>query len=991
MQRIQLSPGTTRIRLSPEDTKGFQPIDFSDECGTFLTQIQFSCTPRPVRQLNPAGGKKNVLQTANGEVTVFEGEETILLRDSHSAQLSFSCPGGQILTGLGQHEDGIFDYANRKEYLYQHNMKIAVPFLLSSAGWGLLLEAGCAMKYEGTENGFIFTLDAVREVSYVVIRAKNCAEVLKTLLSLTGKPALLPKWTYGYIQSKERYKTARELTDTAREFRQRKLGLDCIVLDWCSWREGCWGDKTPDPERFPDVRALTDALHSMNVHFMVSIWPNMESGQDSEAFEKAGWFLPGSRIYDAFRPEARDLYWQQCRRCWMDGGTDALWCDSCEPITDPDWCGNEKRDAEERMRLLTEASALRMNPEEMNRYGDVHLRGLYEHWRRDDPSRRPVLLARSGGLGSGAAGVILWSGDTAASWDVLRKQVTEGIRTACSGICWWTLDIGAFFTDRKEPWFWRGDYPDGVADPAYRELYIRWFQYGAMLPVFRSHGTDTPREPWQFGAEDSPEYHCLREAIALRYRLLPYLYSAAAQSCREGLPMIRAMMIQFPDQPELAGIHDQYMLGDSLLVKPVTKALKDGGDTTEIVLPQGGWYDFFSRTCFEGGKTIRIPTPLDRFPVFVRAGSILPVAENAQCAADVPVPAREYLIFGGTDGSLLLYDDAGDGYGEALLISMCYWQDRRRLEIGNVRGSLKEPVTMTFRILDPDGSRQFREVRYDGEPAAAVFLQPEEDPEKRNQAQTDRVERFMIRIGIPELFAKQAADQARASLRGEKMGEHDEGAEILVRQLSDAIESRESGAWKRLPEEIWLETMRCYPRFISEHRRSYGRDGFDRGEWTVRQAGCRLFRIGELEYELLDQEGKRAVSMHIPSDTRLEAGLLNDSVRQARAFLGKYYPEWQEQPFVCESWLLSPALKELLPPETRIRRFQDAFDLIKVYPDDEAALEWVFYVAGGQRDSVKTEDLPENTSLQRKMKAMLLAGKKPGSARGILARSFREI
>ena len=720
MERIRLSGAMTRIRLTAENAEHFEPIAFSDSAGVFLTQTSFACTGRPVRRL-AAGEKKSVRHTANGEVILFDGQETSLLRISHSARLDFACADGQILTGLGQHEDGIFDYAGRTERLYQHNMKIAVPFLLSSAGWGLLAEAGCAIRYEGRGNGFCLNLDAADEVSYVVIRAENCAEVLKNLLSLTGKPALLPKWAYGYIQSKERYKTAAELTETAAEFRRRNLGLDCIVLDWCSWREGCWGDKTPDPERFPDVRELTDALHAIDVHLMVSVWPNADCGRDGEEFEKAGLFLPGSRIYDAFSPEARELYWQQCRRFWMNGGTDALWCDSCEPITDPDWCGDVKRDEDERMRLVTEASALRMDPENMNDYGAVHLRGLYDHWRRDFPERRPVLLARSGGPGSCAAGAILWSGDIAARWDVLRKQVTEGIRTACSGICWWTLDIGAFFTDRKEPWFWRGDYPDGVKDPAYRELYIRWFQFGAMLPVFRSHGTDTPREPWQFGAEDSPEYTCIRGMIELRYRLLPYLYSTAAQCCRDGLPMIRAMMVAFPDQPELFRIHDQYMLGDALLVKPVTRALDEGGNETEIVLPKGGWYDLFSRTYFDGGRTVQIPTPLDRFPVFVRAGSILPAAENAQCAADIPVPAREILVSGGADGRLLLYDDAGDGYGEGMTIPFAYREQGRTLEIGRIKGEIKEPVCITIRLLEKDGTWRSREICYSGEPVTVRF------------------------------------------------------------------------------------------------------------------------------------------------------------------------------------------------------------------------------------------------------------------------------
>lgn len=721
MKRTVLSEGITRITLAPEDESGFQPVRFTDGGGEYLCQAGFRCAERPVYRLRPEGGEGDVRQTANGEVVVFGEGRADLLRISHSAELRFACPEGQILTGLGQHEEGIFDYARKEERLYQHNMKIAVPFLLSSAGWGLLIEAGCAMRYRGEGDGFIFALDAAAEFSYTVIRAENCAEVLKKLSSLTGRPALLPKWAYGYIQSKERYKTAAELTETASEFRRRGLGLDCIVLDWCSWRDGCWGDKTPDPERFPDVRQLTDTLHGMNVHFMVSVWPNMASGQDCEEFLSAGLFLPGSRIYDAFSPEARDLYWKQCRRTWMSCGTDALWCDSDEPITDPDWCGTEKRDEDERMRLLTEASSVRMDPESMNGYGAAHLRGLYEHWRKDLPDRRPVILSRSGGPDSGALGTILWSGDVAARWDVLRKQVTEAIRTACSGICWWTLDIGAFFVSRGEQWFWRGDYPDGVRDPGYRELYIRWFQFGAMLPVFRSHGTDTPREPWQFGAEDSPEYACIRDMIALRYRLMPYLYATAAQAAREGLPMIRAMMAAFPEAPELYAADDLYMLGDALLVKPVTRALANGGSDAEVQLPPGGWYDWFTGEYAEGGQTVRAAAPLDRFPLYVRTGGILPVAEGARCAAELPVPAREILVFGGADGAFEMYDDAGDGYEEGFTIPVRWTESRKTLILGRAAGRLPEAVCMTVRLTEPGGRRETRQVVYDGREQCISF------------------------------------------------------------------------------------------------------------------------------------------------------------------------------------------------------------------------------------------------------------------------------
>ena len=709
-----LFPGVTRIRLGMEHTAGFEPIVFADEGGIYLAQTGFTTEPRPVFRMAPQGDDGSIRQTANGEVVVFDDGNKSLLRMSHSAVLTFSCSAGEVLTGLGQHENGIFDYARKEERLYQHNMKIAVPFLLSSAGWGLLIEAGCAMRYIGKGNGFIFTLDAAEEVSYVVIRKENCAEVLKSLSLLTGRPSLLPKWAFGYMQSRERYKTAEELINTAAEFRRRGIGLDCIVLDWCSWREGCWGDKAPDPERFPDIHGMIDTLHGKNVHFMVSVWPNTASGQDCEEFLSAGQYLPGTRIYDAFNPDARDLYWKQCRRHWMDGGADALWCDSCEPITDPDWCGDAKRDEDERMRLLTDASALRMDPERMNNYGAVHVRGLYEHWRQDYPEKRPVILARSGGLDSGAAGTILWSGDVAARWEVLRKQVTEAIRTACSGICWWTLDIGAFFVNKGRQWFWDGAFPDGVRDPGYRELYIRWFQFGAMLPVFRSHGTDTPREPWQFGEEGSKEYTCIRNMIGLRYRLLPYLYSTAAQACREGLPMIRAMLTSFPEEKRLFPANDQYMLGDVLLVKPVTCSLADGGNKTEVLLPSGGWFDLFSKLYYSGGRKISVPTPIDSFPVFVRAGGILPVAQGAQCAADMLLPAREILAFGGSDGETVFYDDDGDGYGASMLIPMAYSDREETLTLGEAAGRLPEPVCITVRLYRPDGRTVSKETVYDG-------------------------------------------------------------------------------------------------------------------------------------------------------------------------------------------------------------------------------------------------------------------------------------
>ena len=725
MTRTVLSPGVTRISLGPDDCRPFSPVHFSDETGEYLLQTDCVFAPRPVYRLCGDDGSGEVKQTANGEVVSFDAGERRLIRESCSATLRFSFPGTPVLTGLGGHEDGIFDYARKSELLYEHNMKIPIPFLLSSDGWGLLIEAGCAMKYQGEGSAFTLELDAVSTVSYLVIRGSGCADVLRKLSACVGKPAMLPKWAFGYIQSRERYHSAEELLSVTREFRRRKLGLDCIVLDWMSWQDGCWGDKTPDPSRFPDVRALTDELHRMHVRLMVSVWPNTAKGRDCDEFAAAGQFLPSSRIYNAFSPKARDLYWQQCRRYWMDGGTDALWCDSCEPITDPDWCGSEKRDPETRYRLITEASSLRMDPEQMNCYASRHLHGLREHWLRDFPDKRPVFLSRSGCPDSGSLGAILWSGDISARWDVLESQVTEAVRVSCSGIPWWTLDIGAFFVGHKEPWFWRGNYPDGVKDPSYRELYIRWFQFGAMLPVFRSHGTDTPREPWAFGAEDSPEYTCLKETIALRYRLLPYLYATAARCCRDGLPMIRAMLTAFGEDLRLQSLSDQYMLGDALLVKPVTRSLEDGGAETAVTLPEGGWYSFFSKEYYTGGQTVSLKTPLDRFPLLVRAGSILPLASGLLSTDEQVTPFDELLVFSGSDGAFTFYDDGGDGMdyisGSFLRFSMFWEEKNASLTIGNKEGHLPVNMDIPVRVIFPDGKTETRRIRYTGESTTVSF------------------------------------------------------------------------------------------------------------------------------------------------------------------------------------------------------------------------------------------------------------------------------
>lgn len=573
------------------------------------------------------------------------------------------------LYGLGQAEEGVWNLRHTTQYLHPANLKIPLPVLLSDKNWGILLSTQSPTVFNDTQYGSYLHTEADSYLDYYFIAAETPGEITAAIRKLTGRAALLPKWAFGYMQSKERYEDAQDLLAAAEEFRRRKIGLDTLILDWMSWPDGLWGQKSFDASRFPDPDDMIHKLHNMGIHFMISIWPTMDEKCDNyREFQEKGLLLATGGIYNAFSPEGRRLYWEQVKKGLFAHGVDAWWCDSSEPLT-PEWSRDMKPEAGEMYREYVAAAADCMPPDKSAAYGLYHARALYEGQRSCTEARRVVNLTRSGWMGSQKYGTILWSGDISASWETLRKQIVAGLQFCICGLPYWTLDIGAFFVKRGIPWFWDGGYDAGSEDAGYRELYVRWFQYGAFLPVFRSHGTDCPREPWQFGSCGDPFYEALCAAIRLRYRLLPYIYSTAGAVWKEDAMMMQPLFFEFPADTKAADVSDEFMLGPSLLVCPVTKPMRDPqtgapDNTRTVYLPAGsGWYDLKNGHRYEGGQYIQVSVQIDSIPVYVKEGSILPVTQPGENSGDMEGQDILLMVYAGKDASYTLYEDAGDGYG----------------------------------------------------------------------------------------------------------------------------------------------------------------------------------------------------------------------------------------------------------------------------------------------------------------------------------------
>ena len=612
------------------------------------------------------------IETPDGVKEIVHDAKKVYDQSLYHVRLSFEWDKNEALYGLGQHEEGTLNLRGSRKYIHQANMKIAMPMLLSTKGYGIFLDTYSPLIFNDNEYGSYLYNEATKELDYYFIYGNQMDEIVKGYRQITGKAVMLPKWAFGFIQSMERYESQEEIIATVRKYSELKVPLDGIVLDWQSWEEGLWGQKSFDSTRFPDPKGMIEKLHSENVHFMISLWPNMvpesenhiEMKQHNATFQK-------SELYNPFDEKNRAIYWKQTKDGLFIHGVDAWWCDSSEPFC-PEWNTAIKPEPDQNYMEFHSTAKIYMDEQYTNAYPLMHAKTIYEGQREVTDQKRVVNLTRSGYTGQQKYGTILWSGDISAKWSTLQKQIAAGLNLCATGLPYWTLDIGGFFVKRGHMWFWNGDYEDGCNDMGYRELYTRWYQLGTFLPIFRSHGTDTRREIWNFGKNGEIFYETISMYTKLRYRLLPYIYSLAAKVTHEDYTIMRLLAFDFIKDLNVYDIKDQYMFGEALMICPVTKPMYYGPNSRvldnikkvrSVYLPKGNvWYDFWTNESYEGGQEIVAKATIDCLPIYVKAGSIIPTVETSLSTKDSSEDNIEVMIYPGADGEFILYQDEQDNY-----------------------------------------------------------------------------------------------------------------------------------------------------------------------------------------------------------------------------------------------------------------------------------------------------------------------------------------
>ncbi len=604
---------------------------------------------------------------------------------SYVVGATFASPDDEHYYGLGQNQEGFLDHRGHavrcwNDYLSTAAPSTCVPFLITNKGYGLLWDNPSKTTIEpGFNEQTKWISESGDRVSYFVIAGKDADEIFAGYKLLTGPTHMLPKAAYGYIQCKQRYSSQEELLAVAKGYRERHLPADVLVVDWFYYTK--MGQMDMDPKFWPDPKAMNKQLHEMGFETMISVWPRFVPedryyaeiaknnwflhGADGKPFDGLPYDRAGSDI-DTTNPDAAAWYWKVIHDNILSLGFDSLWADETEPDLPPT------------------GGYLHVGPgtQYFNVYPLFHTGALYNGFRKDEPGRRALTLSRDVYTGAQANGTIFWSSDIYPTWDTLRRQIPTGLDFTASGIAYWSNDTGGW---QYLPSVHHPAHP-ALIDPSdaratvggdddFPELYTRWFQYATFLPIMRSHGSRPYNEVWSYGKQAEP---ILEKYLRLRYELMPYIYSLGYKTWKTGAPFMRALPLDFPNDPKVVDLRDEYMFGPAFLVAPVTE---QGATRREVYLPAGAdWYNYWTNERLHGGQTISVPAPIDTIPLFVRAGSILPLGVAVENTHQ-PQTIAKVRVYPGADAAFTLFSDDGTTYAYengAGSITHLEWDDASR-------------------------------------------------------------------------------------------------------------------------------------------------------------------------------------------------------------------------------------------------------------------------------------------------------------------------
>lgn len=568
-----------------------------------------------------------------------------------------------------------------------------------------------------------FWSEVADAVDYYFIYGDDIDGVVSGYRQLTGKAPVMPKWAMGYWQSRERYKTQDEIVSTLAEFRKRQIPIDNIVQDWSYWPEDGWGSHEFDAQRFPNPKQMVDSIHALNGRVMISVWPKFYVNTEHfKEFDQNGWMYRQAitdsirdwigqgylgSFYDAYSADARKLFWRQMNEHLYTLGFDAWWMDASEPNI------RDCTDLEYR-KLLCGPTALGSSARYFNAYALMNAEAIYDGQRSVNPNQRVFLLTRSGFAGLQRYSTATWSGDIATRWEDMKAQISAGLNFAICGVPYWTMDIGGFCVEDRymaaQATYDRFHYENEDLKE-WRELNTRWFQFGAFCPLYRAHGQWPLREPWNIAPENHPAYNSIYYYTKLRYNLMPYIYSLAGNTYLNDYTIMRPLVMDFTGDTGVYNIGNQYMFGSALMVCPVyTYKARE----REVYFPQNsGWYDFYTGKYIDGGKTLKVNAFYEYIPLFVRAGSIIPVGADIQSTAEAQRDLTIY-VYGGADAHFTLYEDEGVNYnyeqGKYSTIEFTYTDATKTLTIGKCNGEFDGmPRNRKFNIvyIDQNQPRAF--------------------------------------------------------------------------------------------------------------------------------------------------------------------------------------------------------------------------------------------------------------------------------------------